>query len=90
MDISEQMVVILAIVERRLADCGARPSHILSVHVDLADATGYEAAMRVWTVWAGSKRVAARATVGLLEQRHGPLAEVNIVAAFTPGRPQKQ
>ncbi len=88
-DISAQMFVVLAIVERRLADSGARPSHILSVRIDLADASGYEEAMRVWTTWAGAMRVAARATVGLLEEKHGPLAEVTIVAAFTPHRPQK-
>lgn len=89
MNIAEQMLVVLASVVRRLADSGARPSHILSVRIDLADASGYEGAMRVWAAWAGAERVAARATLGLLEEARGPLVEVTIVAAFTPDRPQK-
>ncbi len=89
MNIAEQMLDVLACVVRRLADSGARPSHILSVRIDLADASGYEGAMRVWAAWAGAERVAARATVGLLEEARGPLVEVTIVAAFTPDRPQK-
>ena len=89
MNIAEQMLDVLACVVRRLADSGARPSHILSVRIDLADASGYEGAMRVWAAWAGAERVVARATVGLLEEACGPLVEVTIVAAFTPDRPQK-
>ena len=89
MNIAEQMLDVLACVVRRLADSGARPSHILSVRIDLADASGYEGAMRVWAAWAGAEHVAARATVGLLEEARGPLVEVTVVAAFTPDRPQK-
>ena len=89
MNISEQMLVVLAGVARLLANSGARPSHILSVRIDLADANGYEDAMRVWTAWAGAERVTARATVGLLQVARGPLVEVTIVAVFSPVRPQK-
>ena len=42
MNIAEQMLDVLACVVRRLADSGARPSHILSVRIDLAEASGYE------------------------------------------------
>ena len=88
MDISRQMLVVLTIVKQRLADFGAHPSHILSVRIDLADASGYEQTMRIWKAWAGEGQVAARATVVLLAKSRGPLVEVTIVAAFTP--PQRQ
>ena len=42
MNIADQMLDVLTCVVRRLADSGARPSHILSVRIDLAEASGYE------------------------------------------------
>jgi enamine deaminase RidA (YjgF/YER057c/UK114 family) len=89
MNIAEQMLDVLACVVRRLADSGARPSHILSVRIDLAEASGYEDAMRVWAAWARAERVAARATVGPLEEKRSALVEVTVVAAFTPDRPEQ-
>ena len=87
-DISAQMLVILTSVKQRLADFDAHPSHILSVRIDLADASGYQETMQIWTAWAALGRVAVRATVVLLAQSRGPLVEVTIVAAFTPQQRQ--
>ena len=90
MNIAEQMLVVLDSIARRLADSGGRPSHILSVRIDLANSSGYEDAMHVWTAWARAEGIAARPTVGLLEEARGPLVEVSVVAVFTPVRSQRR
>ena len=89
MTVSEQMHVVLATIERHLSDAGALASHILSIRINLADANDYQEAMRIWTAWASAGRVRARATVGFLDEPHGTLLEVTLVAAFRPDRPPK-
>ena len=89
MTVSEQMHFVLTAIERQLTDTGAIPSHILSVRINLADASDYQEAMGVWAVWAGAGRVTARATVGFLEEPRGPLVVVTLVAAFSPDRPSR-
>lgn len=88
--VSEQMHVVLATIGRRLTDAGALASHILSIRINLANANDYQEAMGIWTAWASAGRVTARATVGFLDEPHGPLVEVTLVAAFRPDRPPKR
>jgi enamine deaminase RidA (YjgF/YER057c/UK114 family) len=79
-----QIREVLGIIDKLLEHVGARPIHIVSMRIYLADQGEFSVMKTIWDSWTEERRMPARMTIGAKLVSNEWKVEVDLTAAFTP------